>query len=266
MTILRIAGLQTAGTPSDVEANLAELDAAVARAKTHEVELVITPEMFLTGYDIDIADLTRFTRTALTERVAEIAARHEVAILVGVPEASPSGVTNSAVFLDSRGTRLASHAKTHLYGDLDRAMFSAGDSPVSLVEYRGVKIAMLICYDVEFPENVRAAALAGAHVIAVPTAQMEPFRFIPDTVIPVRAWENQVYVAYVNHVGQEAETVYVGGSSICAPDGSFLARADRETKLIVADIDTEVVAKAQVDNPYLQDRRPDLYLLEPVEA
>lgn len=69
--------------------------------------------------------------------------------------------------------------------------------------------------------------MAGAHLVAVPTAaQMEPFAFIADAVIRTRAWENQVYVAYINHDGAEAETVYVG-RSIVAPDASVLDRIER---------------------------------------
>ena len=259
MAVLRIAGLQTAGTPGDVEANLAELELAAADAAAKGARLLITPEMFLTGYDIGPVQAAENSRLPLTERVADIAVRQKIAILAGLPEPCGPHTHNMAVLIDTTGTRLAAHAKTHLFGALDRAMFTPGHCPVTLVEFEGIKIAILICYDVEFPENVRAAALAGAHLIAVPTAQMEPFRFISDTVIPVRAWENQVYVAYINHIGQEGHTKYVGGSSICAPDGSALARADRSTELLIADIDSAKVAQAQLANPYLQDLRTDLF-------
>ena len=259
MATLRIAGLQTAGTPGNVEANLAELDSAAAEAAAAGARLLITPEMFLTGYDIGPGQVAEQALTPLTDRVAAVAALHGIAILAGLPEPSGPGTANMAVLIDAEGTRLASHAKTHLFGELDRSMFVPGHSPVTLVEYGGVKIAILICYDVEFPETVRAAALAGAQLIAVPTAQMEPFRFVADMVIPVRAWENQVYVAYINHVGQEGQTRYVGGSSICAPDGSALARSDRSTGLLLADIDTARVAEGQRQNPYLQDLRTELF-------
>jgi len=112
---------------------------------------------------------------------------------------------------------------------------------------------------VEFPENARLAALAGAHLIAVPTAQMQPFEFVADTLVRARAWENQVYVAYANHEGVEGDTTYVGRSSIVAPDGSVIDRREGGTGLLWADVDPEQVHRGQRANPYLADLRPSLY-------
>ena len=117
----------------------------------------------------------------------------------------------------------------------------------------------MICYDVEFPETVRAAALAGAHLIAVPTAQMEPFAFVAEHLVRVRAWENQVYVAYVDHDGSEDDLTYVGRSSIVAPDATVLDSVEHGSRLIYATIDPNLVDLQQKANPYLGDRRAPLY-------
>lgn len=257
MARLRIASVQTEGTPGDLEANFAELDDAAARAAEQHADLLITPELFLTGYDV--GDVAEWAEQPLAVRVGEISRQRGIGILAGIPEPVPGGIGNCAVLVDERGEVLARYAKSHLFGELDRQRFVAGDQLVVTADFRGVRISLLICYDVEFPAAARAAALAGADLIAVPTAQMEPFAFIADTVIPARAWENQIYVAYTNHIGREAGTVYVGRSSIVAPDGSVLQRAVDEPALLVADVDSEVVAAARAANPYLLDRRTDLY-------
>ncbi|MGZ5405285.1 MAG: nitrilase-related carbon-nitrogen hydrolase, partial [Nocardioides sp.] len=124
---------------------------------------------------------------------------------------------------------------------------------------RGVRIATMICYDVEFPETVRAAALAGAHLVAVPTAQMEPFAFVADQLVRTRAWENQIYVAYINHDGCEDDLDFVGRSSIVAPDSTVLDSVERGTRLIYATVDPDHVGLQQRANPYLTDRRAALY-------
>ena len=253
---VRVAALQTAGTAGDVDANLAELDRAAADAAARGASLLITPEMFLTGYEIGaaVADLAR---RDLDGPVAAIAARHGVALVVGMPEAEGERTFNTATVFGEDGAVVARYRKTHLFGELDRAVFSPGDELVTTFEHRGLKVALLVCYDVEFPETVRAAALAGAHFVAVPTAQMEPFSFVADVLIRARAWENQVYVAYVNHDGDEGgELEYVGGSSIVAPDGTVLDRAGKGTALLVADLRRELVEAGQRANPYLVDRRP----------
>lgn len=257
--VLRVAGLQTAGDPGDVEANLAELERAAATARAGQAQLLITTELFVTGYDIGDV-LYALAAEPLLDRVCGIAREHGIALIVGLPEVAPAGrLYNSAVFIDHTGTVLGRHRKTHLFAELDRTYFEAGDDAVSIVDYRGTRIAMMICYDVEFPENVRMAALAGAHLVAVPTAQMEPFSFIADCVIRTRAWENQIYVAYINHDGAEANTAYVGRSSIVAPDASVLDHLEHGTGLLFADIDPAAVIAAQQANPYLSDRRPELY-------
>ncbi|CAM5716447.1 Carbon-nitrogen hydrolase OS=Streptomyces alboniger OX=132473 GN=CP975_05405 PE=3 SV=1 [Streptomyces alboniger] len=87
----------------------------------------------------------------------------------------------------------------------------------------------MICYDVEFPENVRAHALAGTDLLLVPTAQMHPFQFVAESVVPVRAFENQMYVAYVNRVGQEGEFEFVGLSTLAGPDGVARTRPAART-------------------------------------
>ncbi|MBC3190340.1 carbon-nitrogen hydrolase family protein [Pseudonocardia sp. C8] len=255
---VRIAGLQSPGTPADVPANLAELDRAAHDAARRGARLLVTPELFVTGYDIGDA-VHALARHDLLGPAAEIAAAAGIAIVLGAPEHDDGRYYNSAFFLDDRGRLRGRYRKTHLYGDLDRALFTPGDDLVHVVDFAGLRIALLVCYDVEFPEPVRAAALAGAHLLAVPTAQMTPFDFVADHLVRVRAWENQVYIAYVNHDGAEGSLTYVGRSSIVAPSGEVLDRVVHGTGLVVADVSAGVVERARAENPYLADRRPDLY-------
>src|SRR3546814_13294505 len=88
--------------------------------------------------------------------------------------------------------------KTHLYGAYERRLFTPGTPQSDLRDFDGVRLGFLICYDVEFPENVRRLARAGAELILVPTAlpQGHFAAFIATSVVPVRAFENQVFVVY----------------------------------------------------------------------
>jgi predicted amidohydrolase len=255
---LTVAGLQAAGVPGDVEANCAQLRAAAAEAAAAGARLLITPELYLTGYDIG-DQVRELARLDLTGAVRQIAREAGLAILAGLPEPAGERLYNTAILVGGRGEELLRYRKTHLFGDLDRRYFVPGDDLVAVAELHGVRMAVLICYDVEFPETVRAAAERGAELIAVPTAQMTPFEFVAEQVVRTRAWENQVYLAYVNHDGRERTLEYVGRSSIVAPSGDVLAGAGHGDQLLLATIDTEVVARARAQNPYLNDRRSDLY-------
>lgn len=256
--MLKIAGLQTVGTLGDVAANLDELATAAEEAAGNGAELLITPEMFVTGYAVGDR-LPELAAVDFLEPVQRLAVRLGIGILLGAPEPTERGIYNAAYFLDDRGVISSCYRKAHLFGELDRAQFVAGDELFGLTEFRGVRIATMICYDVEFPETVRAATLAGAHLVAVPTAQMQPFAFVAEQLVRTRAWENQVYVAYVNHDGAENDLTYVGRSSIVAPDATVLASVEHGSRIIYATVDPDVVDLQQKANPYLADRRAPLY-------
>jgi predicted amidohydrolase len=257
---LTIAGLQHHGVPGDVDANLDIITEAARDAAAQGARLLVTPEMFVTGYNIGDR-LAPLASVDLVDRVARIAVDTGIAIAAGLPEPLADGrITNSLVVIDRDGTELLRYRKTHLFGPLDRGLFVAGDTLPGIIEIDGVRLSVLICYDVEFPETVRRTALAGADAVIVPTAQMEPFAHIAERLIPVRAWENQIHVVYVNRVGSEGDLTYVGRSSIAGPDGEPLAAlGPRETGLMIATIDPEATQRARQENPYLADRRTELY-------
>ncbi|MFF2513114.1 carbon-nitrogen hydrolase family protein [Streptomyces sp. S1D4-11] len=258
---MRTALLQSSGRPGSVVENLKVLDEAAGRAAAAGAGLVAAPEMFLTGYAIgdDIARLADPADGACADAIAEIATRHGVAVVYGYPEREGETVYNSAQLISADGTRLANYRKTHLFGCFERDHFTPGEQPVVQAELNGLRVGLMICYDVEFPENVRAHALAGTDLLVVPTAQMHPFQFVAESVVPVRAFENQMYVAYVNRVGPEGEFEFVGLSTLAGPDGIARTRAGRGEELVLADADPDFLAASREANPYLKDRRPGLY-------
>ncbi|MFB7649786.1 carbon-nitrogen hydrolase family protein [Streptomyces sp. NPDC059095] len=261
MPALRTALLQSSGRLSDVAANLTALDEAAGRAAATGAGLIVCPELFLTGYAIgdDVARLAEPADGPSARAIADIAVRHGLAVVYGYPERDGDAVYNAAQLIGPDGTRLANYRKTHLFGGFEQEAFTPGEQPVVQAELNGLRVGMMICYDVEFPENVRAHALAGTDLLLVPTAQMHPFQFVAESLVPVRAFENQLYVAYVNRTGPEGEFEFVGLSCLAGPDGAARARAGRGTELVVGDVDPEFLAASRANNPYLRDRRPGLY-------
>ncbi|CAM5480843.1 carbon-nitrogen hydrolase family protein [Streptomyces fumanus] len=258
---MRTALLQSSGRPGSPAENLTALDAAAGRAAAAGAGLLVTSELFLTGYAIGDA-VGRLAETAdgeAADAVAEIAGRHGLAVAYGYPERDGDAVYNSVQLISADGARSANYRKTHLFGCFEREHFTPGERPVVQAELNGLTVGLMICYDVEFPENVRAHALAGTDLLLVPTAQMHPFQFVAESVVPVRAFENQMYVAYVNRVGREGEFEFVGLSTLAGPDGVARVRAGRAEELLLADADPALLAASRAANPYLGDRRPGLY-------
>lgn len=259
---MRIAIFQGPESTSGLEQNLAVLARQAAAAAARGARLLICPEMVLTGYNIGpaaVSGLAEAATGAAADYVARVARSAGIAILYGYPERADGRVYNTAQLIDRDGRSVASYRKTHLFGDIDRAAFAAGDATPTVATLDGLRIGILICYDVEFPENVRLLALAGADLVAVPTALMQPFDIVARTIVPARAYENQIYLAYADRCGREGDLIYCGLSCVVAPDGSDVARAGRAEELLFADIDLQRLAQSRQINTHLKDRRPALY-------
>ena len=265
---MHVALCQCTPQPLAVIDNLARLQAQVRAAKVLGVQLLVFPEMFLTGYDIGVAAVQRLAEAAngpSAHVIAGIAEAHGMAIAYGYPERGADGqLYNSVQLFDGRGNSRLNYRKTHLFGELDRALFSPGGDHYPVVDLDGWRVGVLICYDIEFPENARRLALAGTELILVPTANMLPFEFIADVTVRSRAFENQCFVVYANYCGAEGSLRYCGMSSIVGPDGTRLAGAGAGPALSHALLDREALSNARQANDYRQDRRPELY--RPISA
>ena len=259
---MKVAVYQGPGIPLDVAANIETLSVQAERAAHESARLLIAPEMILSGYNIGpqaISERAEASDGASAQAIADIARRHGIAILYGYPERAAGHIYNSVQLIERDGKRLANYRKTHLFGDIDRDAFSPGTEETVLADLDGWRIGFLICYDVEFPENVRRLALAGADFVAVPTAVMPPYDFVATHMVPTRAFENQVFVAYANRCASENGLDYIGQSCIVGPDGKDLARAERDETLIFAHLERDLLDRWRSVNTYLADRRPALY-------
>lgn len=258
---MKIALWQT--TPyHDIQQGLAALDQAAQLAKDNGAALIVTPEMAIGGYNIGAERCASLAAAAdiHIDGLKSIAQSRNIALAAGLALPTPDAPYNSVIVLDATGQEQHRYHKTHLYGAVDRGQFTAGTSLSGVFQLDGWSIGLAICYDIEFPEVARALALQGAELIVVPTANMIPFDTVPTRLVPARAEENAVYVAYANYIGTEGAFHYGGLSCICGPDGNDLARAPRDTpELLFADLNrSDLVASRKVQN-HLTDRRPSLY-------
>ncbi|WP_424860074.1 nitrilase-related carbon-nitrogen hydrolase [Tepidimonas sp. HKU77] len=239
---LRIALWQTPHpAPGNAGHALACLDAAAAQAAQQGAHWLVTPEMLLSGYLIDPAQLAALAQPAdglWAQAVAAIAQRHRVGIVYGWPESHPAGARpyNAAQAIGPDGQRLALHRKVHLFGAADAERFSPGEEVGTPFDWEGWRIGLLICYDVEQRAAVRALAAQRADVILVPTANMLPYDDAPLLTVPRLAAEHHVAIAYANACGAEGRTQYGGLSTLAGPRGEVRARVGRGEALLVAEV------------------------------
>ena len=260
---MRAALFQGPASSGSVSDNLAVMAQAARQAAAQGAALLVLPELFLTGYNIG-ADALQAASEAedgpSAQAAAATARQNGLALLYGYPERAANGRPyNSVRLVGPDGASLANYRKTHLFGDMERAVFAPGHEPFVLAQLGGLRVGLLVCYDVEFPEMVRGLALRGADLVAVPTALMRPYDFVPQVMVRSRAFENQVFLIYANRCGEEGALTYVGESCIVAPDGAVLARADAGEALLVAELDAGAMRESRVLNTYLRDRLPQHY-------
>lgn len=257
---MKIALYQGAGKPTRVAENLEIMHRKALSAAGQGADLIIFPELFLTGYNIGrtVQELAEQSDGPACQQASQIAREANLAILFGYPEKLGTEVCNSALLVDRKGNTRANYRKTHLFGSYEKKYFKPGDALI-MVELEGVNIGILICYDVEFPEAVRALANAGADLIAVPTALMKDYCRVAEHVVPTRAYESELYVAYVNRCGSEGDLTYCGRTCLVGPDGRDILRAGVSEELLISDIDKNAIAAERETNPVLKDLRPDLY-------
>ncbi len=260
---MRLALWQTQGFPADIAANLAALDSQLRAAASAGAQLLLCPELWLGGYNVpqQMAALAEPADGPAAQRIAELCRHYGVALCYGYAEAHPQGGKpyNSAQLIDARGQRLSNYRKTHLFGAMERELFTPGDCLQAPIELHGWRIALLICFDVEFPENVRHHALAGAELVLIPTALTPEYRAVPELIVPTRAVENQLFVAYCNHSGVENGLTFLGGSCVAAPDGQRLGAVAAGEALFMVDLDRSQRLQWAETFPYMEGRRPELY-------
>jgi len=266
-----IATVQLGITVGDPEANLEATAGAVAAAASAGARLVILPELSDSGYVFTGEPETRSLATPADGRTLtrwrHLAAAHQVVIAGGFCELGGDGrLYNSAAVVDAAGV-LAVYRKAHLW-DAESLVFSPGDGPPPVVNTPFGRVGLMICYDLEFPEWTRLAALGGADLIAAPVnwpATGRPEHERPAEVIKAQAAAavNGVFVAVADRCRTERGVGWISGSVIIGPGGFPLAGpvlADRPA-LLSADCDLLAARDKSVspNNDLLADRRPELY-------
>lgn len=257
----RVAVVQFAAALGDVERNLA---AAVdhIEALSGRADLAVFPELFTTGYsmeDLDHASLAEeIPKGPTVKRLRQAAAHTGVALTGTIIEKDGDALYDTAFVIDSWGAFVGRYRKTHLH-PTELQIFGEGRELCVVDLGRGVRLGLAICFEHAFPELFAELALAGATVVAVPSAVKEGFGYLMDLRTRARAQDNQFFVAASNLVGDDGTTRWCGGSAIVDPRGSVLARSDECDQAIASAIDLSLIESERRQEPLFVHRRPELY-------
>ncbi|OMC00534.1 hypothetical protein A5733_04170 [Mycobacterium sp. NS-7484] len=240
------------------------------RGATRGAALTVFPECALSGYMMDSRDQVEAAALRVTDdrfnSLVEIAADTGTFAVVGLLERADDKVYNGAVLIGPGGI-VGSYRKQHL-PRLGADMFvDPGDGVAPRVyDIGSLRVGIMICFDLRFPESARELALGGADVIAMPTNWPLTAGFLADHMTRVRAVENLVYVAVADRCDRESGTDFLGRSQVVAPSGEVLVDAGSGEGIAVAPVD---VAQSRTKTltfddppfslPVFDGRRPELY-------
>lgn len=269
---MKIGLVQMECTLGDVKANLSKTLQSIAQAEEQGVDLLVFPELSLTGYSL--GEKVPQAALRLDDEMIEVLRERsqDVSIVVGLVEETPDySFHNSALYLEGGEIRHV-HRKLHLptYGLFQEVKHFAPGEAIRAFDTGWGRMAILICADCWSPPLAYIAAMDGAllliHIAASPVGGLGKSL---DTAC---TWENinrlyaqlyTCYVVFVNRVGSEGELRFWGGSEIVDPIGKVVVKADRfEEVLVTGEIDLARVREQRVAYPALRQERPDLIARE----
>ena len=259
---MRVSALQLPIVIGDREKNTETLRRMTAEAMKAQPDVLVLPELWDIGFfPRPLADFTDAEGGAARALLSGLAAAYRVNIVGGsVAVSCGESVHNRCFVFDRGGTLVASYDKTHLFSPAKEDRHFAGGTSLAAFRLDDVPCAVIICYDLRFPELARRLALGGAAVLFIPsawpTARLAHWRVLTEA----RAVENQMFVAAVNGSGAFANGMPLAGhSALLDPWGERLAEAEEEEAVLTADFDLSVREKIKTSIDVFHDRREELY-------
>lgn len=239
-------------------ANHARGRALLDRAAAPRGSLVVLPEMFATGFSMDVKSITDTNSRETYQFLSKTAADYGVFLVAGIVQhAGDMRGRNECVVFSPGGDGVAQYCKIHPFSYAGETDHYLSGEQITLFNWHEFTVAPFICYDLRFPEIFRAAVLQGAQLFVVianwPTPRVQHWI----TLLKARAIENQAYVAGVNRCGNDPKLSYSGHSMIIDPRGEVLADAGEEEGVISAEIDAQALAKYRTEFPFLNDIHRD---------
>jgi len=225
--------------------------------KNDVLDLIVCPELFLSGYGSfdKIKEYCEARNGEHAKQISLLAKKYSTAIVYGYPEINNDNLFNSAQYFDNQGLSLANHRKKMLPPTADESKIFKPGSESSIITINGIKAAIVICYELEFPEIIRKLALQGVELIIAPTGQSSHWPAAALYNCRTRAFENGIYVIYANSTGNLNGINFMGESKIIGPDGLDVVNAEITEKVIVGEINTDEVLSMRNKLPYLDDSR-----------
>jgi predicted amidohydrolase len=263
---IKLALAQISSKRENKKVNLQKIQEFALKAKEQAADLVIFPELSLTGYVVrdQIYELAETIPGPATKKIEDIARKTGMHVIFGMPELSEKAkatIFNTAVFVGPKGF-IGKYRKMYLPTHSvfeEKRYFRPGYQTAAFTTTLG-NIGLCICYDIFFPEVCRLTRLKGAQLIVSISASPAVRRSYFEILTAARALENTAFLAYVNLVGVEEGLQFWGGSRLVSPTGDILVKAKYdEEDFVTCEVDYNDIRPAETFIPTLRDLRPEFF-------
>ena len=258
---LNVVCVQMNITFGDPESNFRHAEQLIQQASETKPDILVLPELWTTGYDLSrLSELADRDGIQTTSFIRTLAKQLNIHMIAGsTAKKTEQGITNTMLFVDRHGDVLGEYNKVHLFQPMNEDRYLLPGQDKGLFTLEGITCAGVICYDIRFPEWIRAHTVKGASIVFVtaewPLARLHHWK----SLLISRAIENQCFVVACNRSGSDPVHVFAGHSMIIDPWGNVLAEAGEEEALVSAMLDLQIVDEVRRSIPLFADRRPDLY-------
>lgn len=231
----------------------------IANAKAQYADLIVFPEMTLTGFSMSPQTYGETPDNSPTVAFFQQQAKqNEIAIVFGVIFLTDHTAKNHSIVISKTGEILADYAKIHPFSYGAEAKYYTGGDHLAFCSLENTTLSPFICYDLRFPEIFQAASKK-SHLITVianwPVARIAHWKILLQT----RAIETQSFLIGVNRSGKDRTLTYSGDSMLVSPTGEILAHLTKINELAVVDIDPNQAAEYRKTFPLKADRKETLY-------
>lgn len=241
------------------EENLAKVEGMVAAASQSGAQIVLLPELWSTGYDLERMEEHAKATEGLILRLSQLAKQRSIYIIGSLITKKGEDYFNTATIFSPKGQVVGEYDKAHLFPPLEEDRYFSPGRSTPLFDLPWGKTALAICYDLRFPELFRKYTLGGARIVFLPGEWPYPRLEHWRVLLQARAIEDQLFIVACNRVGEARGHRFIGRSAICDPRGERVIEGGEEEALLVATIDLDLVEEVRRQLPFLGDRRGDLY-------
>lgn len=246
---------------NDTEYNYSHAEDLLRKAAENS-DVLVLPETWNTGFfpkkDIEKAADAEASRAK--ELFSRVSAELGVYIVGGsITEARNGRIYNTCYVCDNKGEFISSYSKSHLFSHMGEHLYYTAGDGIHLFSVGDIKAAVIICYDIRFPELARRAALMGAELLFVPCQWPRERIDILEAIGRGRAAENQMYVFVCNSSGEMNGTAFGGKSFVASPVGEVIGRTSENEEILTVDIDIGMLRSLRHGFNVFSDRREELY-------